>query len=121
MEVFERFNAKLVVIGNGETHYLKPFREVTGYKGFLYTDPSLTVFEHLGFKRSLISIIGLQTVRKGVQAMKEGHSQGGIQGSALQQGGALIIGPGDKVYYFHRNREPSDHPPVKELLDACEK
>ena len=119
MEAFDRCNAELVVIGNGDTHYLKPFREVTGYRGSLFTDPSLAVFEHLGFKKSLVSILGMHTFGKGLRAMKEGHSQGGIQGSILQQGGALVIGPGNTVYYFHRNREPSDHPPVKDLLDAC--
>jgi hypothetical protein len=80
----------------------------------------LAVFKRLGLKKSVGSLIGLKTFKDGLRALKEGHAQEGIQGSALQQGGALVVGPGNDVYYFYRNQEPGDYPPVRDLLDACE-
>jgi hypothetical protein len=109
----------LVVIGNGEPHYIKPFRDVTGYSGLLFTDATLAVFKRLGFRKGLGSLIGLKTITGGLRAAKSGHAQDGIQGSLLQQGGALVVGPGNSVHYYHRNREPGDHPPVAKLIDAC--
>lgn len=107
---------RLVVIGNGKPFHIKPFRKVTGYKGELYTDSTLETFKLLNLKSGLGSLFGTQSIREGLRAYREGHSQEGIQGSALQQGGALVVGPGDLVHYLYRSREPGDHPPVPDLL-----
>ena len=40
-ESIRRAGAELVVIGNGAPHFIAGFREITGYDGPLYTDPSL--------------------------------------------------------------------------------
>jgi len=56
MKDFERRNAQLVVIGNGPEEFIKPFREAIRYKGPLFTDPSLTTHDILGFKKGVTSL-----------------------------------------------------------------
>ena len=119
-DAFTQRNARLVVIGNGDPDVLKPFRKATGYSGLLYTDPTLGVYRTLSLKKSVGSLFGMQSFKQGFRSLKEGFVPGGIQGNAFQQGGALIVGPDDTIHYFHRNREAGDHPPIEDMLAACE-
>jgi hypothetical protein len=65
MKDFERGNAQLVVIGNGPEEFITPFREATRYKGPLFTDPSLTTHDILGFKKGVTSLIGFNPLKAG--------------------------------------------------------
>jgi len=47
-----------------------------------------------------------------------GYLLKGIQGDSLQQGGAVVIAPGDILHYFYGSKEAGDNPPVQELLEA---
>jgi len=42
----------------------------------------------------------------------------GIQGDSLQQGGAVVIGPGGILHYFYGSKEAGDNPPIQDMLDA---
>ena len=117
---FTARNADLIVIGNGVPQHIEPFREATGYRGRLFTDPTLAVYKILDLKSGIGGMFGLKTVQQGFKAFRKGVSQEGIQGSALQLGGALVAGPGDTIHHFYRSREAGDHPPVDQLLAACE-
>ncbi len=120
-EAFEKKNAQLAVIGNGEPHHIKPFRKGAKYDGKLYTDPSLKTYEALNFKRGLGSLFGIKSLKEGVRSVGTGHLLKGIKGDSLQQGGAVVAGPGDTVHYLYSNKEAGDHPPIQEMLDACDK
>jgi len=120
VEAFEKRNVQLVVIGNGAPHFIQAFREDTGYRGALYTDPTLNTYKLLNLKRSMGSLIGLKSLKEGIRAAASGYLQTSIQGDTLQQGGALVAGPGDTLHYFYRNKEAGDHPPLKEMLNACD-
>ena len=120
MKAFERKNAQLVVIGNGPEEFIMPFREVTRYKGPLFTDPSLETYKILGFRKGFTSLIGFKPLKAGIRALSTGYLQKGIQGPPLQQGGVLVVGPGKIVHYVYRSQKAGDHPPVEELLQACE-
>ena len=63
-------------------------------------------------------MFGARTLGTGFQALKGGHLQKGIQGDALQLGGAVVIGPDGGVRYYFQSQVAGDHPPVAELLDA---
>lgn len=120
MKAFERKNSQLVVIGNGPVKFMAPFREATQYKGPLYTDPSLKTHKILGFKKGITSIIGFSPLKAGIRALGSGHLQKGIQGPPLQQGGVLVVGPGNQAHYLYRSEKAGDHPTVAEILEACE-
>jgi len=113
---FEERDAQLIVIGNGAPHFIKAFREDTEYQGKLYTDPSLETYKILNLKRSMGSLFGLKSFTEGVRAAASGHLKAEIQGDTLQQGGAIIVGPGDVLHYTYRNKEAGDHAPIQEML-----
>ena len=119
MKAFKKKKAQLVVIGNGPEHFITPFREVTGYKGTLFTDPSLETYKILDFKKGITSVIGLNPLKAGIRALSSGYLQKGIQGPPLQQGGVLVVGPGNIVHYIYRSQKAGDHPPAEEVLQAC--
>lgn len=109
-----------MVIGNGPEEFIKPFKEATRYKGPLFTDPSLTTHNILGFKKGVTSLIGFNPLKAGIRALGTGYLQKGIQGPPLQQGGVLVVGPGNIIHYLYRSQKAGDHPPIKEVLQACE-
>ena len=109
-----------MIIGNGEPHQIAPFKKAVKYSGELYTDPSLELYKTLDFKRDVGSLFGIKSFTEGIRSMGTGHFMKGIQGDTLQQGGAIIISPGDVIHYFYSNKEVGDHPPVKEMLAACD-
>ena len=119
MKAFKKKNAQLVVIGNGPEHFITSFREDTGYKGPLFTDPSLETYKILDFKKGLTSVIGLDPLKAGIRALSTGFWQKGIQGPPLQQGGVLVVGPGNIAHYVDRSQKAGDHPPAEEVLQAC--
>lgn len=120
MEAFARKKMQLVVIGNGPVTHMASFREETPYKGTLFTDPSLKTHKLLGFKKGITSTIGFSPLKAGIRALGSGHFQKGIQGPPLQQGGVLVVGPGNHVHYLYRSQKAGDHPSVEEILQACE-
>jgi len=120
LKAFKRVNAQLIIIGNGPHNYIQAFRKDTQYKGPLYTDPSLETYDILGFKKGLTSLVGLTPLKAGIRALGTGFLQKGIQGSPTQQGGVLVAGPGNFAHYMYRSKKAGDHPPIEEILQACE-
>lgn len=116
---FNTRNAELIIIGNGKPQDLAAFAQVTGYSGKLFTDQSLESFKALGFTRNISGLFATEAVAKGFKAIKDGLRPGSIQGDALQLGGAVVVGPGDQVYYFYRGKQAADHAPVNAILDGC--
>ena len=41
------------------------------------------------------------------------------QGDVFQQGGALVVGPGNNVHYAHQDANPADHANIDDLLVAA--
>lgn len=108
------------MIGNGAPLFIEAFRKDTAYTGKLFTDPSLKTYEVLNLKRSLGSLFGFKSLKQGIRAAASGYVQTSIQGDTLQQGGAVIVGPGDVLHYSYRNSEAGDNPPIPEMLKICE-
>ena len=120
MKSFQRLNVQLVVIGNGPEKFIPPFREATRYKGPLFTDPTLKTHGILGFKKGITSLMGFDPLKAGIRALGTGYLQKGIQGPPLQLGGVLVVGPGNFVHYIYRSKKAGDHPPLADILKACD-
>jgi hypothetical protein len=120
MKSFQRVNAQLVVIGNGPAKFIMPFRKDTRYQGPLFTDPTLETYHILGFNKGITSLMGLDPLKAGIRALTTGYLQKGVQGPPTQQGGVLVVGPGDFVHYIYRSKKAGDHPSLTEVLHACE-
>jgi len=106
------------VIGNGPVMEMKKFRQVTGYRGILLTDPSLESYNFLEFKSGITDVIGLKSFTKSFSALKAGIMPGALQGHALQLGGAVVILPDGRITYFFKSTAAGDHPTVEDLLAA---
>ena len=117
-ERFRKNHADLAVIGSGDPGHFTEFREITGYRGLLFSDPPLTVFSALGFSKGLKGFMSVGSLFKAAAALKQGHRQGRIQGSTLQLGGAVVVGVSGEIRYYYSSRKAGAHPSVGELLMA---
>jgi len=119
LDDFSQRGAQLVVVGNGGSHDLIKFRDVTGFPGLLLTDSSLKTYEFLKFKSGVADVIGLKSFTQGFSALKAGFIPGSLQGHALQLGGAVVVIPEGKITYLYKSSAAGDHPPVEALLAAA--
>ena len=114
----ERRGAALVVVGLGRPEDLRGFREVTGYAGPLYADPSLATFRAAGLASGWGRTFHPRSFLKGLRAFAAGFRQGARRGDPVQQGGIFVLGPGDRVTYEWRDRFAGDHAPMPAVLSA---
>jgi hypothetical protein len=109
---------RLVVVGNGAPRFIAEFRQVTEFEGPVYTDPSREAYRACGFTRSVGSNVNLRSARRAIEALSRGFRQGRTQGDPWQQGGALVLAPGDKLLSVQRARYAGDHVDIDELIAA---
>lgn len=125
LEYLQEADVRLVVIGPAPFKFIKEFKQITGYQYALYTDPETEIYKMLGLNTNMEhgsgdskhikqnSFLGvMSSVWRG---MKHHEYQGDIQ----QQGGALIIGPGDVIHFQHIDKNSSDHTPINSLLEIA--
>jgi len=110
----------LIVIGSGDPVHFAEFRKKTGYRGLLFSDPSLKAFSALGFSSGMKGFMSIRTVFKAASALKKGHRQGSTQGDTFQLGGAIVVDTSGAVRYFFSSKKAGDHPKVDDLLLALE-
>jgi hypothetical protein len=110
--------AELVVIGNGAPNFIAGFREQTGYKGPLYTDPSLKVYEAAHLERGFTRTFSAKALVPTLRAFARGHKQGLTQGDNYQQGGVLVVAPSGDVKWHHISKRPGDNATVAEIVRA---
>ncbi len=73
----------------------------------------------MGLTRNISGLLSSKVILGGLKAFSSGHRQKGVQGDAMQLGGAAVIGPDSKVYYYYRSKQAADHPPVGDIIEAC--
>ena len=110
--------AELIVIGNGAPHFIAGFREVTGYRGPLYTDPSLAVFEAAQLKRGVMKTLNVLSALPTIRAFARGSKQGSVEGDPWQQGGVLVIAPDGEIKWHFASARPGDNPSVARIVGA---
>jgi hypothetical protein len=116
-----RLGAEVYVIGNGARHFIAGFRETTGYDGAILTDPALATFAAAGLRRGLRTVLTVATIVRSIGAWRRGFRQGRTQGSALQQGGTLVIGPDGTTLLHHISDGPGDHASNDAILAALQR
>ncbi|XP_024617187.1 thioredoxin-like protein AAED1 isoform X1 [Neophocaena asiaeorientalis asiaeorientalis] len=118
-------NVTLIVIGQSSYHHIEPFCKLTGYSHEIYVDPEREIYKRLGMKR------GEETTSSGQSPhIKSNILSGSIrslwravtgplfdfQGDPAQQGGTLILGPGNNIHFIHCDRNRLDHKPINSVL-----
>ncbi|XP_034366397.1 peroxiredoxin-like 2C isoform X2 [Arvicanthis niloticus] len=105
--------------------FLRPFCKLTGYSHEIYVDPEREIYKRLGMKRGEeISSSGQSPHIK--SNLLSGSLQSlwravtgplfDFQGDPAQQGGTLILGPGNNIHFVHRDRNRLDHKPINSVL-----
>ena len=113
-----RAGAQLVFIGSGTVPQARAFQARYAPDCEVYTDPKLTAYTALGFKRSVAATLGPASTLAFVRATARGHRQTSIEGDAWQQGGLLATAPGGRLLYIERNRGAGDRPDLDAALKA---
>lgn len=108
--------AELVFIGNGDARMARAFRDDFDVSSPLFTDPTLEVYKRAGMKYGLGSL--WKTAKNAGRALASGHLQGLTRGTALQQGGVLVVDRGGRVLYDFSSDTAGELPPVAEILDS---
>ncbi|XP_023988690.1 peroxiredoxin-like 2C isoform X2 [Physeter macrocephalus] len=88
-------NVTLIVIGQSSYHHIEPFCKLTGYSHEIYVDPEREIYKRLGMQRG---------------------EEIASSGDPAQQGGTLILGPGNNIHFIHRDRNRLDHKPINSVL-----
>lgn len=106
------------MLGCGDPSHIEKFQKVTGYTGRIVTDPSREAFAIMGLTSSIGGLLGKKTFSRGFSALRKGIKPGSLQGSALQLGGAIVVGADGDIRYLYRSSEVADDPPIGEMLAA---
>jgi len=115
-----RAGAEVVVVGNGAPHFIAGFRELTGFRGPLYTDPSLASYRAADMKHGWSTFLNPRAITNGARALLKGHMQGKTQGDPAQQGGTLVIVPPGRVIFHHVSDTAGDHAKLEDVFRALE-
>ncbi|KAM6289908.1 peroxiredoxin-like 2C [Aegotheles albertisi] len=121
-------NVRLIVIGQSSYHHIKSFCSLTGYTHEMYVDPQREIYKTLGMKRGEDNNISVRSphvksntllgsIRSIWRAMTGPAFD--FQGDPAQQGGALILGPGNEVHFLHLDKNRLDHVPINTVLQLA--
>jgi len=109
---------ELYIIGNGGPSFIAGFREQTGYKGPIYTDPSLAVYRAAELKRGVVRTLDPRSLGSGIKAFMNGQRQGRTQGDPWQQGGVLVVAPSGDIKWHYASDRPDDRPSAQQIAAA---
>jgi alkyl-hydroperoxide reductase/thiol specific antioxidant family protein len=110
--------AEVHVIGNGTPSFIAGFREETGWKGPVYTDPSLAVYKAAELERGVGKTLDPRSLGGALRAFAHGQRQGRTQGDAWQQGGTLVVATDGRVRFHHISGRPDDVSAPDQILAA---
>ncbi|KAF9649459.1 hypothetical protein BDM02DRAFT_3142497 [Thelephora ganbajun] len=127
-------NVQLIVIGCGSWDVIPSYKEITGFNGEVYADPSRSIFRTLelksGFqgltltplgqkKKSYITRVTNNTpwysIRGLIRAFIKNPRFVGKIGNMTQLGGDFVFGPGPICTFASRMQHAEDHVEVSEL------
>eukprot|EP01122_Echinamoeba_exundans_P001632 TRINITY_DN1164_c0_g1_i2.p1 TRINITY_DN1164_c0_g1~~TRINITY_DN1164_c0_g1_i2.p1 ORF type:complete len:511 (-),score=73.44 TRINITY_DN1164_c0_g1_i2:274-1806(-) len=123
--LFEELGIQLVAIGNGTVNSALKFAAEVKFDGSLYVDTALDVYKslkcHRGTWRTVL--FNGSTFKQFFSALSAGYRPRGIQGDALQLGGAFVVRRGRQIVFATREEfagdiEVSEIVRVSELLGA---
>ncbi|XP_007254118.2 peroxiredoxin-like 2C isoform X1 [Astyanax mexicanus] len=120
---------RLVVIGQASCSHIEAFCSLTGYQHEIYVDPERQIYKKLGMKRGETF---METASKSPH-VKSSMLVGSLksmwramtspvfdfQGDPLQQGGAIVVGPGSDVHFAHFDMNRFDQAPINQLLELA--
>lgn len=110
---------RLAFVGNGSPRAARWFRDRFAPTSTVLTDPDLVTYRLIGARSGMWNTIGPRTWAAGLRAFRRGARQGAVRGHAFQQGGVLVLAPGNRLVFEHISRAAGDHPDVADVVAAA--
>ncbi|MBC7740908.1 MAG: redoxin domain-containing protein [Bdellovibrionaceae bacterium] len=118
-EAYQKNGARIHFIGNGESNYIKGFKEKLGIQdASFFTDPKLDSFKAAGFKRGFWISPGKMHSRAeflmlALKHKDQLHAAG--SGNIWQLGGVLVINPQGQPIYQFTSQAMGDFQPANDI------
>ncbi len=113
---FKKLHAEVLVIGNGTIDQARDFASAVVFP--VLTDETLDTYRLAGFRSGWRTILNLASARRYFESWRKGFRPAALQGSALQQGGVIVIGAGGRALFHYVSRFSGDHADPAEILRA---
>jgi hypothetical protein len=114
----EAFGGGIAFVGNGTPRAADWLQKRFAADSTVLTDPGLVSYKAIGARSGLMSTLGPNAWASGIRAFRSGARQSTTKGHPYQQGGLVVMGPGDKLLYQHVSRAAGDHAPVEDVIAA---
>ncbi len=109
-------NVEVLLISFSSPGYARVWSEEVCPAFRLLLDRQRTTYRAYGLARSLLRSWNLRTIRSYIKLMRAGRKWRGVQGDSSQLGGDFIVDAGGVVRLAYRGYDPTDRPPVADLL-----
>jgi alkyl hydroperoxide reductase subunit AhpC len=113
---FEQLDTEVLIISFSALPLARAWLEETCSPFRLLLDPDRQVYDAYGMERSYRQSWNIKTVSAYVNLIRDGREWRGIQGDSAQLGGDFVIDCGGLVRMACRSKDPTDRPPVHDLL-----
>ena len=110
-----------MTISFGTPYWARIWLEETNSPFPLLLDPERAAYRAYGLEVSLLRSWGWQTISYYAHSLWNGRQWRGIRGDSGQLGGDFIVDSREFVGLACPSRNPTDRPPVEELLSALQK
>ncbi len=114
----ESLHARIVVVSFGQAWQARAWLEETGAAFQLWLDPERAAYRAYGLEYSLLRSWAPRVWRRYAQLMLAGRKWRGLQGDSGQLGGDFVVDAGGILRLAYLSRDPTDRPPVSELLET---
>jgi peroxiredoxin len=111
-------NTEVVVISFETGYWVQVWLAETEAPFLLLLDPARSAYQAYGLERSLFRSWGPKNLWYYAKARLAGRQVYTTGADTAQLGGDFIIDAGGTIRLAHRSHEPTDRPPVTELLAA---
>ncbi len=113
----ERLGVKVLLVTFSSSGYAKKFREEVCSQFPVLIDRERSLYNTYGLESSLLRSWGWKNLWAYTKKLLSGQEWKGIQGDSTQLGGDFIIDHDGIVQFAYRSRDPTDRPPVEELME----
>lgn len=119
-DLYENYQAYLVLLTNSPHRSVQPFREQWGTRhGRILVDRSGDTYDAAGLRRSLGTLFRPASLRGVLRSMRQGFRHGPIEGDLRQLGGLVVLSSGaERVLYHYACQYVGDFVPIEALKRA---
>lgn len=114
----EALGGRLVFVGSGSPAFARDFRAERAPDCTVLSDPEVASYRAIGARHGVVSTLHPAMISASLRARRSGARQARVQGRAMQQGGVLVVLPGDRVAWSYISRHAGDHPRPTEVVAA---